>query len=75
MIAALQILLTIYQETMLTGRYLGSKEVIKELKERDRVQVYDLNVKINLETVRIMLQRYIIEYFADRVCIYRNQNS
>lgn len=38
-------------ETLLTGRYLGAKDVIKDLQERDRLQVYDLNVKRNLETV------------------------
>ena len=38
-------------ETLLTGKYLGAKDVIKGLQERDRVQVYDLNVQHNLETV------------------------
>jgi 2,3-bisphosphoglycerate-dependent phosphoglycerate mutase len=41
------------KETLLTGRYLGAKDVIKDLQERDRMQVYDLNVKHNLETVSL----------------------
>lgn len=39
------------KETLLTGKYLGSKEAIQSLKERDMIQVYDLNVKENLEMV------------------------
>ena len=38
-------------DTHLTGKYLGSKEVIQSLKERDSKQVYDLSVKQNLELV------------------------
>jgi 2,3-bisphosphoglycerate-dependent phosphoglycerate mutase len=40
------------KDTKLKGRYLGSKLVLKELYDRDLKQVYDLNVRYNLETVR-----------------------
>ena len=39
------------KDTHLSGKYLGSKDAIISLKERDSKQVYDLSIKHNLEMV------------------------